>query len=171
VKPGLLHALVVAGTAIATGALLSHWGLALPLLMAMMIVIAVVAYATPWIGVRWLDHLILLLRTWLWRDQHGRHHSFGGIALYIEDDGRYAWVGADGLQRVLHLQETEDVFAARHPGRWRRDDDGRLMIRADAVVERLNTAPGRTDPRTLKLRQYLQREVLFPAAQKRSRQS
>lgn len=170
-KPGLSHALTVAGAAAIAGALLSHLGLALPLLMGVMVVVAVVAYATPWIGVRWLDDITLLVRTWLWKDQQGRHHSFGGIALHIEDDGRHAWIGADGLQRVLHLEENEDVFASRHPGRWRRDDEGRLWLRADAVVDRLSTAPGRMDPRTLKLRQYLQREVLYPAAQRRARQT
>lgn len=39
----------------------------------------------------------------------------------------------------------------------------------DAVVERLATAPGRLEPCTAHLRRDFEREVLFPAAERRRR--
>lgn len=108
-------------------------------------------------------------RRWRWRHEEGRHRAFGGVALRIEDDGRHCWIEGGGLQQVLATRDAEDVLAARHAGRWRRDDRGRLWLRVDNVVERLSTMPGRAAPRTVRLRRYLEREVLFPAARRRER--
>jgi hypothetical protein len=71
--------------------------------------------------------------------------------------------------RVLGRREAEDVLAARHTGRWQRDEDGVLMLRVDAVVQRLAAMPGRDEPRVQRLRRYFEREVLFPASQRRAR--
>ena len=109
------------------------------------------------------------LRQWAWHSEGGRHHAFGGISLYIESDARHEWLAGDDLQRLLGWNEPDDVLAARHSGRWRRDDAGRLMLRVDAVVDMLAHAPGRMDPRTVRLRRYLEREVLYPASQRRRR--
>jgi hypothetical protein len=131
--------------------------------------VAFVAWALPSLGVRALDRLVLSVRSFLWRREHGRHHAFAGIALDIVDDGRHVWVDGSGLQRVLGTSDRDDVLAARHAGCWRRDDEGRLMLRVDAVVDRLAAAPGRLDPRIVRLRRYFEREVLFPAAERRRR--
>lgn len=149
--------------------LLRLLGIALPIFLSLGIVLAVVACGLPWVGVRWLDALEQSARDWIWRREAGRHHAFGDIALAIEDDGRHPWIAGSDLQRALRTAEAEDVLAARTPGRWRRDAAGRLWLRVDAVVERLATAPGRMEPRTVRLRRYLEREVLFPAAERRRR--
>lgn len=109
------------------------------------------------------------LRERLWATEQGRHHAFGGITLRIEDDARHSWIDGQDLQRVLDTHDREDVLAARLAGRWRRDEHGRLLLRVDGVVEHLATRPGRTDPRVQRLRRYLEREVLYPAAQRRAR--
>ena len=67
------------------------------------------------------------------------------------------------MQRLLRRREPEDVLAARHAGRWQRDARGRLLLRVDAIVDLLATGPGRMNPRTVRLRRYLERELLFPA--------
>jgi hypothetical protein len=105
----------------------------------------------------------------VWRKQQGRHHAIGGVAIEIEDDGRHVWIGAAGLRRALHSQDSDDILAARHTGRWRRSDKGLLWLRVDAVVAVLETAPGRMDPHTVRLRRYLQEQVLFPAGERRRR--
>lgn len=158
------------GTALAGATGLSHWlGWGLPLLGALAALFAVVALIAPRVGVRWLEHAIYLVRAHNWRSEQGRHHSFGGVALYVQDDGRHVWLAADDLRRVLRSPEPDDVTAARHAGHWRRDDRGALLLRVDAVVAYLAGAPGRMQPRTVKLRRYLEREVLFPAAERRRR--
>jgi hypothetical protein len=164
--------------AIATTAILAvvlgglHFsGLALPVLISVGIVIAFVCWALPWLGVRWLDDIILGLRSWYWAPDQGRFHSFGGVPLQIEDDGRHMWVDGEGYMRVLGRREPEASLAARYAGHWRRDEDSdRLMLRVDAVVRYLATMPGRDDPRVQRLRRYFEREVLYPASQRRARE-
>ena len=144
-------------------------GVGLHLLLALALVLCFVTLVAPRLGVRWLDDLILALRGLYWRREQGRFHTFAGVPLDIEDDGRYVWVAGEGLQRVLGTDEPEDVLAARHAGHWRRDAHAVLHLRVDAVVQHLNTMPGRHDPRVQRLRRYFEREVLFAARMRRER--
>jgi hypothetical protein len=149
--------------------LLHKLGVGLWLLMATAIAIALIAWAVPWIGVRWLDAVILWARGVFWAREQGRFHSFGDVPLYIADDGYHPWVDADGYMRALGQIEPEAVVAARHAGHWQRDEEQRLMLRVDEVVRVLGTRPGATDPRVQRLRRYFEREVLFPARLRRER--
>ncbi len=155
---------IVAGTL----GVLHLLGIGLKLLLILGVVVALVCWALPWISVRWLDDVILLVRSRFWAAEQGRFHSFGGVPLHIADDGRHVWVDGDGLMRALGRREPEEALAARHAGHWQRDDDGALMLRVDAVVAHLNTMPGRDAPRTQRLRRYFEREVLHPAAAPRT---
>ena len=149
--------------------LLHRLGIGLPLLGALVVIAGAIAYFAPRLGVRLLDAAEDKTRELLWHREQGRHHEFEGQSLRVEDDGRFAWIDGDDLQRVLRTADATDVLAARHAGRWRRDAAGRLLLRVDAVVERLAAAPGRAEPRMVRLRRYLEREVLFPAARRRER--
>ena len=161
---------VVLGLAAAAGAwVFSRWDGALRLVLLLALAGAYVALRLPHLGVAALDRLLLAARAFHWRHEQGRHHAFGGVPLRVEDDGRHQWVGGAGLRRVLGSQDADDVLAARHAGRWRRDDEGELLLRVDAVVDVLTHGPGRMDPRTVRLRRYFEREVLFPAAERRRR--
>ena len=144
-------------------------GLALPLALGLALVVFVVVNFAPWLGVRAFDRAGHIFRAWHWRGRLGRHYSFGGVPLDIHDDGRHLWLAGADLQRVLGTQDAEDVLAARHAGRWRRNSAGAVLLRVDAVVHQLCAAPGRLDPRTVRLRLYLERTVLYPAAERRRR--
>ncbi len=144
-------------------------GVGLWLLLALGVLVASVAWGLPHIGVRWLDDATQFARGLFWAREQGRFHSFGGVPLRIEDDGRHIWVDGEGLMRALDRREPEAALAARHSGHWQRLDDGTLMLRVDAVVQHLATMPGRDDPRLQRLRRYFEREVLFPAAERRRR--
>jgi len=144
-------------------------GIGLKLLLATGLLIAFVALVMPYLGVRWLDDAVQFVRGLFWAREQGRFHSFKGVPLDIQDDGRHLWVAAEGLQRVLGTQEPEPALAARHAGGWRRTDAGVLMLRVDAVVQVLSTAARRTDPSVQRLRRYFEREVLYPARQRRIR--
>lgn len=166
----LLHATALGLAAAAAAWIFSQWTGALRLVLLLATLVAYGCWAFPHLGVRVLDALILRLRSWHWAPQQGRHHAFAGVPLDIHDDGRHLWVAGDGLQRVLGTRDADDVLAARHSGRWRRQPDGQLQLRVDAVVEVLAHGPGRLDPRTVRLRRYFEQQVLFPAAERRRRQ-
>ena len=123
----------------------------------------------PWIAANWLGDLVRLVRSRFWAPEQGVFHSFDGVPLHIDDDGRHVWVDGEGYMRALGRREPPDSLAARHTGMWRRDAHGELMLRVDAVVQVLSTMPGRTEPRVQRLRRYFEREVLYPAAERRRR--
>jgi hypothetical protein len=125
--------------------------------------------AALWYGLGKLGDLHAAARDKLGAAGDGNHHAFAGVTLQVDDDGRHVWLAAPGLQRVLGLKETDDITAARTPGTWRRDDQGRTWLRVDAVVQYMTHMPGRNEPRHQKLRRYLERDVLFPAQERRRR--
>ncbi|GEM_PF-1678644 len=138
--------------------------------------VAGVAIATLLIGGVWwagkhLPDLSAAVRERFWARDEGSYHAFAGVGLRVEDDGRHVWLGGRGLLRVLSRHETDDVLAARMPGMWRRDAKGVLLLRVDAVIDYLDHMPGRQDPRVQKLRRYLERDVLHPAAERHRRAS
>ena len=168
-KGPALRALRLAALLTALLGALQWLGVGLPLLLLVAGTFALIAWALPWLGVRMLDSMALWVRGRFWAPEQGRFHSFGGVPLQIEDDGRLVWVAGEGLQRVLGRVEPDSVLAARHSGCWRRTEHGVLMLRVDAVVRVLATMPGRDDLRVQRLRRYFEREVLYPAAQRRRR--
>ncbi len=144
-------------------------GVGLPILMALAIVFAVAVLVVPMVAGNWVSDLTRLIRGRFWAAEQGVFHSFDGVPLHIDDDGRHVWVDAHGYMRALGRREPEDAVAARHTGMWRRNAAGELMLRVDAVVQVLSTMPGRTEPRIQRLRRYFEREVLYPAGQRRQR--
>ena len=163
------RALVVAVVTAGLLGWLHALGVGLRLLLALALLISFVTLVVPFLGVRWLDDFIAWARGRFWAREQGHFHSFGGVPLEIEDDGRHVWVDGEGLQRALGRREPEEALAARHSGHWQRNADGTLMLRVDAVVQNLNTTYGRDEPRVQRLRRYFEREVLFPAQQRRDR--
>ncbi len=147
-----------------------HWmGVGLPLLLAVAVFMVFMALVLPPVATRMIDGAVQWVRERHWAPEEGRFHSFAGVPLRIEDDGRFVWVDGDGLLRVLGRREPDEALAARHAGHWQRAPDGMLMLRVDAVVRYLNSMPGRDEPRVQRLRRYFEREVLFPAEQRRTR--
>jgi hypothetical protein len=144
-------------------------GVGLKLLLALALLFCVVTLIAPYLGLRWIADAVRVLRSLYWRRDQGHFHTFGGVPLDIEDDGHFVWVDGEGLQRVLGTADSEATLAARHAGHWRRNADDILQLRVDAVVQHLNTMPGRDDPRVQRLRRYFEREVLFPSRMRRER--
>jgi hypothetical protein len=168
----LLGRSVLLGLTLALGAfVLDRWGAGRWWILGAMVVFGLVCNYTPWVGVRWLDHLVHLVRALCWRHDEGRYHAFSGLGIRLDDDGRHVWMLAEDLQRLTRSSEPLDVIAARHSARWRRDDRGDLWLRADAVAEQLARARDALDPRTVRLRRYIERDILFPAEQRRRRRS
>ena len=161
---------LIFGVSISASCLLLHWlGVGLPMLALLAAVFALLALVAPRLLVRWFDHSVYLARAAHWRRENGRHHSFDSIPLDVQEDGRHVWLRAADLNRVLRAHEPEDVTAAQHSGCWRRDDEGALHLRVDGIVACLCSMPERMQPRIIRLRRYLECELLFPAAERRRR--
>ena len=164
------RALLVGLSIAAVLGVLHWWGVGLRLLLTLLVVLGAVAVFAPRSGVRWLDELILLVRTWAWRRESGRHHSFAGIALDIEEQGGQMWISAESLQGAIRRPEEVAVSAARLVGlaaqHARHNDEGVQMLNVQAVVQHLSQMPSRMEPRVLRLRRYLEREVLYPASRR-----
>jgi hypothetical protein len=163
------RAALVAFVLMALFAVVKLLGSGVPWLLLGGVTVAVLTVGGVWSLAQRMPDISAWARERLWAREAGSHHAFAGIALRIEDDGRHVWLEGRGLQRVLGRHERDEVLAARHSGHWRHDTQGRLMLRVDAVIDHLAHMPGRTDPRVQKLRRYLEREVLFPASERRRR--
>lgn len=148
---------------------LDVYGVGLKLVGATIVLIGAIALLTPRLGVRLLDAGLYWGRFWHWRGRHGTHHAFGDIPLDIQEDDDMVWIEAEGLRRVLGNWEPDGVFLARvaTTAWWR--DGRRLWLRVDAVIQYLAEAPERMDPRRVRLRLYLERQVLFPFNARRRR--
>jgi len=127
-----------------------------------------------WIG-RTLDRLASRFRAAVWGAREGRHHSFAGVPLSVHDDGRTVWLDEAGVRRLLGLtRDPADALKARFSGQWREARElglgGRgLWLSAAAVHQLLADAPERMDPKRVRLRSYIDREILQPAARRHAR--
>ena len=131
--------------------------------------VAALLAGAAWLAVQRSADLRAWVRERFWSRQEGSYHAFGGVGLRVDDDGRHVWMDGQGLLRALGRREADDVLAARLTGMWRRDAKGVLMVRVDAVINYLGHMPERNDPRVQKLRRYLERDVIHPAAERRRR--
>lgn len=167
--PRVLPAVVVALVASVLLGLLKLMGSGFLLLMLVAVGSALAITAAAWNGMQGETRLGQWWRERLHAEDEGTHHAFAGIRLQVEDDGELLWLKASGVQRVLGLKEEEIVTASRVPGQWRRDEDRALWLRVDGLIQTLNTMPGRTEPRVQRFRRYLERDLLFPANERRRR--
>jgi hypothetical protein len=157
---------VLAVVAVALMALVHAWGYGPLYVLGVAAVAAVVIVFVP----RWIialgERAGAEVHAQVWKAAEGHHHAFAGVGFTIADDGRHVWMHADALKRVLARPEADDVLAARISGKWKLDERRQLWLRVDGVVEHLSSFPGRMDPRVQKLRRWLERDVLYPAARR-----
>ena len=169
-KDRLQRAALVGLAIAAVLGLLHALGMGLLLLWMLAVAVGTVAIVVPRLGVRWLDELTLAIRAWLWRRESGHHHSFAGIALVIEEHAGQMWMSTESLQRALRQREDPSTTAARLAGHAMahamHNGAGVLMLNVQAVVHHLALMPRRTDPRVIRLRRYLERDVLYPASRR-----
>jgi 4-amino-4-deoxy-L-arabinose transferase-like glycosyltransferase len=155
--------------ALAVVTMLRWLDLGSPEILAFVALVVLAGAISPYLVMNAASAVKRFLHHQAWKNEEGHFHSFGGLPLHIHDDGRHVWVHGADLQRVLGKKEPEEAQAACHSGAWRRGPKGELLLRVDAVVQVLNTMPGRDDPRILRLHRYFEREVLYPAEQRRRR--
>lgn len=138
---------------------------------AIVILVALIT-AQSWVD-RTLGELWRRSKERMAQPEYGRHYAFSGQSLRIHDDGRELWIAEASLRKLLDLQR-DPALKARFANEWRECAElglpGKgLWIKVAALRQHLGDAPERMDPRRLKLRTYLDRDVLQPYARKRER--
>ncbi len=153
---------------VAAIAIAPPWG---PLLGAGFGVWLVVS-ARQWV-LTWLKDGMEALRLFSHRKQEGTHHSFAGQPLHLHDDGREVWMDERTVRALLQLQHDR-ALKARFANQWRTATElglrgNGLWVRVVAVHQYLADAPERMDPKRVRLRTYLDRDVIQPAARRHAR--
>jgi hypothetical protein len=132
------------------------------------------ANARQWIP-NTIEALLRGARARTWQHREGVHYSFAGVSLDVHDDGHQVWMHERGLRQLLQLErDPETAFKARFTGQWREPRElglkgVGLWLNAAALRQHLADAPERMDPKRVKLRAYLDREILQPAMRRHAR--
>ena len=101
-------------------------------------------------------------------DIEGRHYAFKGTSIdIVEDDGGHRWLRLGDVRAVLTGLPADRVLervlgAGFHRGAF----STAARVQAEALLGVLRKA---SDPRTLRFRQWLEREVVLPADKRRER--
>lgn len=107
-----------------------------------------------------------VLRAAALREIQGRHYAFHGRPLRVlEDADHRRWVHVDDVRAIVGFTATDGALALSYPSGFRRVGRDALLC-DDALVVHLSREPG---PAALKLRQWAEREILFPARTVRAR--
>lgn len=101
-------------------------------------------------------------------DIEGRHFEYRGLSLdVVEDEGHHRWISVNDVRKVIESLPRDPVLQKQFPGGVQDDPAlGSKRIRADALRAYLGKA---TEADSVRFRNWLQREVVFPSAKVRQR--
>lgn len=99
-------------------------------------------------------------------DLQGSHYAYHGFRLGIsEDEHPYRWISVRDVRKVIPSLPRDTVLRAQFPQDLRHDPDLQgERIRAEALLAYLHKA---TEAESIRFRNWLEREVVFPAARMR----
>ncbi len=132
-------------------------------------------YAAPLLGVAFARPLIELasasrraMRRAQWRDVEGRHFAFRGRPVKVIEDGdRQRWVRLSDIRAIVGFTASDGALALAYPAGWQRiGRSGEAFLGEDALVAHLGKERG---PEALRLRRWVEREIVFPARRERER--
>lgn len=98
----------------------------------------------------------------------GRHYEHRGVPIdIIEDDRHRRWIDLRDVRNVIESFPRDSVIRQNYPEECRPNPDSKgQRIRADALHAYLRKS---TDPASLRFRNWLAKEVLYPADRVRER--
>jgi hypothetical protein len=103
-----------------------------------------------------------------WLDVEGRHYAFRGQPVRVLEgaDGR-RWIRLGDVRAIIGFTASDGALALAYPdGLSRIGRPVEPYIRAEALLEHLGKERG---PKAIRLRAWVEREVAFPADQRRMR--
>ena len=96
----------------------------------------------------------------------GKHYVFMEYTLRIvEDDDFGRWMATDDVRRIVGTGATDKALAQTYPSGWQMWE-GRAHLRDDALMHYLGREPS---SRAVKLRNWTERSIAFPARTERKR--
>ena len=96
----------------------------------------------------------------------GNHYVYMGFNLrVVEDDDFGRWLSMDDVRRIVGNGATDKALAQTYPGGWH-VFDGKGHLRDDALMHYLGREPS---SRAVKLRNWAERAIAFPARTERKR--
>jgi hypothetical protein len=103
-----------------------------------------------------------------WRDVEGRHYAFRGQTVRVlEDASGQRWIRLGDIRGIVGFTASDGALALAYPdGLSRIGRPIEPYISAEALLEHLGKERG---PKAIRLRAWVEREVAFPAAQRRMR--
>jgi hypothetical protein len=103
----------------------------------------------------------------VYRDVSGRHFVHRGQMLHIADDAQhFRWLRIGDVRKLIAGLPADQTLHQLYPEAVQPGGGGRpASIQAEALLALLAKAH---DPDTLKFKHWLEREVVFPAARRRS---
>jgi hypothetical protein len=115
-----------------------------------------------------LFEIVPALRRLAYHDVEGRYYVFKGAPIdIVEDDAGYRWLRVADVRPVLPGLPADAVLARVLGAGFAPGDLSKApRIRAEALLGVLRKA---SDPRSLRFRDWLEREVVLPADKRRER--
>lgn len=108
------------------------------------------------------------MRAAVWAPQEGRHFVFRGVPVTVREDVEHRrWIRVADVRRIVGFTASDGALALSYPQHWQTDArGGAAWLEVEAVVIHLRREPG---PQALRLAQWIEREVAFPARRQRER--
>lgn len=108
------------------------------------------------------------LRQAVWAPLEGQHFVFRGVPVVVHEDVDHRrWIRLADLQRIAGFTASDGALALTYPQHWHVDTgDGSAWLEAEAAIVHLRRDPG---ARALRLAQWIDREVAYPARRQRER--
>ncbi len=108
------------------------------------------------------------LRQAVWAPLEGQYFVFRGTPVTVREDVDHRrWIRVASLRRVVGFTASDGALALTYPRHWQVDArDGSAWIDAEAAIVHLRRDPG---AQALRLAQWIEREVAFPARRQRER--
>lgn len=96
----------------------------------------------------------------------GKHYVYQDFSLKIvEDDDFGRWLAMDDVRRIVGNGATDKALSQTYPSGWQ-VFDGKGHLRDDALMHYLSREPS---TRAVKLRNWVERSIAFPARTERKR--
>lgn len=107
------------------------------------------------------------MRAAVWANKEGQHFVFRGTPVMVREDVDHRrWIRVADLRRIAGFTASDGALALSHPQHWEVDARGSGSLEAEAAIVHLRRDPGAA---ALRLAQWIEREVAFPARRQRER--
>jgi hypothetical protein len=103
-----------------------------------------------------------------WREVEGRHFAFKGRTVHVlEDADHQRWVRIADVRAVVGLTAGDGALRITYPGGWRvLGKPPEAYLSDEALLAHLGKE---RSPKALRLRHWVEREIVFPARRQRER--